>query len=110
MLTNFLVDDIKLAICQFLPLYQESIKNLKRKGFEIVGYARKSPSDDNKDENRLKLLQRMVESLQNRSLATRIYVSFSSSASTAFSERDTTASTSVIEKLSNVNGDTQGKS
>ncbi|PHZ07179.1 uncharacterized protein RHIMIDRAFT_316939 [Rhizopus microsporus ATCC 52813] len=101
-------DDIKSAICQFLPLYQESIKNLKRNGFEIVGYARKSPSND-KNENRVKLLQKMVDNLQSRSLTTRIYVSFSSCASTPFSERDTTTNKSMIAKLSNVNGDTQDR-
>ncbi|KAI8968265.1 hypothetical protein BDF20DRAFT_839387 [Mycotypha africana] len=40
------------------------------------------------------------------SLTTRVYVSFSSCASTPFRERDTTASKSVL-KLTNVNGDTQ---
>ncbi|KAG1462567.1 hypothetical protein G6F56_005492 [Rhizopus delemar] len=102
-------NDIKLANCQFLPKYQESIKNLKKNGFEVVGYARKSPSND-KNENRLKLLQKMVDNLENRSLTTRIYVSFSSCASTPFSERDTTTSKSTIASLRNVNGDTQGKS
>ncbi|KAI9017929.1 hypothetical protein CLU79DRAFT_762270 [Phycomyces nitens] len=99
-------DDIKSAICQYLPMYQESIKNLKRNGCEIVGYARKSPSKD-KLENRVKLLQKMVNNLENRSLTSRIFVSFSSCASTPFSERDTTTNKSVLAKLSNVNGDTQ---
>ncbi|EPB85012.1 hypothetical protein HMPREF1544_08215 [Mucor circinelloides 1006PhL] len=49
----------------------------------------------------------MVDNLQNCSLATRIYASFSSSASTPFSERDITTTTSAIAKLSNVNRDTQ---
>ncbi|KAL0087450.1 hypothetical protein J3Q64DRAFT_1737444 [Phycomyces blakesleeanus] len=91
-----------------ISLYQETIKNLKKKEFEIVGYARKSPSND-KDEKRVKLLQKMVDNLQNRSLTTRVYASFSSSASTPFSERDTTNNKSMIAKLNNVKGDTQGK-
>ncbi|KAI8326788.1 hypothetical protein BD560DRAFT_361671, partial [Blakeslea trispora] len=99
-------DDLKSAICNFLPLYQESIKNLKRSGFEIVGYARKSPSNDT-NENRVKLLQKMVDNLRNRSLTTRVYVSFSSYATAPLNERDTTTSKSMIAKLSNVNGDTQ---
>ncbi|RCH96882.1 hypothetical protein CU098_008060 [Rhizopus stolonifer] len=49
----------------------------------------------------------MVDNLENRSLTTRIYVSFSSCASTPFSERDTTTSKSAIASLRNVNGDTQ---
>ncbi|CAO3698321.1 unnamed protein product [Rhizopus microsporus] len=102
-------DDIKSAICQFLPLYQESIRNLKRSGCEIVGYARKSPSND-KFENGVKLLQKMADNLQNRSLASRIRVSFFSCASTTFSERDTTTDKFILAKLSNVNVDTQGKS
>ncbi|KAL0083941.1 hypothetical protein F4703DRAFT_1917000 [Phycomyces blakesleeanus] len=78
----------------------------KKKEFEIVGYARKPPSND-KDEKRVKLLQKMVDNLQNRSLTTRVYASFSSSASTPFSERDTTNNKSMIAKLNNVKGDTQ---
>lgn len=52
----------------------------------------------------------MVDNLQKRSLASKVFVSFSSCAPTPFSERDTTTDKSMLEKLSNVNGDTQGKS
>ncbi|ORE13155.1 hypothetical protein BCV71DRAFT_189731, partial [Rhizopus microsporus] len=65
-------------------------------------YARKSPSND-KFENGVKLLQKMADNLQNRSLASRIRVSFFSCASTTFSERDTTTDKFILAKLSNVN-------
>ncbi|OAC97886.1 hypothetical protein MUCCIDRAFT_157524 [Mucor lusitanicus CBS 277.49] len=51
----------------------------------------------------------MVDNLQNRSLATMIYVSSSSYASTPFRQMNTAASIgkSMVTKLSNVDGDTQ---
>ncbi|KAI8376863.1 hypothetical protein BD560DRAFT_367599, partial [Blakeslea trispora] len=52
---------------------------------------------------------KIVDNLQDRSWTTRIYVSFSSCASTLFSERDATTSKSLVAKLKNANGNTSGK-
>lgn len=82
-----MADDLIESICNYLPNYQESLKNLLEDGYEIVGYARKSPANDNID-NRTKLLQAMVNNLNDRSFARRIYVSTSSYSSTPFKERD----------------------
>lgn len=103
-----MADDLIDSICNYLPNYQESLKNLLDKGYEIVGYARKSPANDNID-NRTKLLQAMVNNLQERSFASRIYVSTSSYSSTPFFERDLKNDDGIIDKLSQVTGSTQGK-
>lgn len=60
-------------------------------------------------DNRTKLLQAMVNNLQERSFASRIYVSTSSYSSTPFFERDLKNDDGIIDKLSQVTGSTQGK-
>ncbi|KAI7902041.1 uncharacterized protein BX663DRAFT_435984 [Cokeromyces recurvatus] len=57
-----IVDDLVKSICSSLPRYQDSLRNLMRHGYEIVGYARKSPTDDNID-NRIRLIQLMTTNL-----------------------------------------------
>lgn len=68
------------------------IKNfLKASGLEIVGYARKSPAvkySNEKVETRKRLLEAMVSSLKNRSLVTKVFVSWSSLANEAIAKRD----------------------
>jgi hypothetical protein len=59
----------------------------EKKDYEIIGYVRKSPSDVD-PETRLKLLQKMVDNLLDRSLVDKVYVSVSSLASSPFNERD----------------------
>ncbi|KAI7851507.1 hypothetical protein BDC45DRAFT_571992 [Circinella umbellata] len=70
-------DDLLLAICDYLPKYKASISNLKENGYEIIGYARKSPSSEINMETRLKLLQRMIDNLRDRSVVDKTYVSVS---------------------------------
>lgn len=72
----------------------------------LVGYARKSPTD-NDIENNTRLVQLMVRNLKARSFATRIYVSTSSWASTPFAKRDLKPDNKVMESLEHVNGNTQ---
>lgn len=94
------------SIANYLPRYQNSPKTLARDGMELVGYARKSPTDDN-IENNTRLIQSMVGNLRERSFATRVYVSISSWASTPFTERDLKADSKLMESFENVNGNTQ---
>lgn len=93
---------------EYLPNYQQSLKVLQNNTFEIVGYVRKSPIEDTSD-NRVKLLQQMIENLRSRSFATRIFVSSSSRASTAFVERDLKVDQKIYQQLDKVDGTTQGK-
>ncbi|KAI9485260.1 MAG: hypothetical protein EXX96DRAFT_474928, partial [Benjaminiella poitrasii] len=62
------------SICNCLPNYQESLRNLIHNGYEIIGYARKSPANDDID-TRTKLLQAMVNNLHERSFTSRVYAS-----------------------------------
>ncbi|KAI7902999.1 uncharacterized protein BX663DRAFT_509158 [Cokeromyces recurvatus] len=99
-------DELVASITTYLPRYQGSLKALIRDGIELVGYARKSPTDDD-IENNTRLIQLMVSNLKVRSFATRIYVSTSSWASTPFAKRDLKPDSKVMESLENVNGNTQ---
>lgn len=96
------------SISKYLPNYQKSVKNLIHEGYEIVGYARKSPGDE--DENdRIRLLQDMINNLSERSFAQRIYVSPSSCASIPFFERDLKHNDNIMGKLENIRGNSQSK-
>ncbi|KAI9018736.1 hypothetical protein CLU79DRAFT_705389, partial [Phycomyces nitens] len=68
-------------------------------------HVRKSPSDLNR-ETRKKLLQKMVDNLQDRSLVDRVFVSLSSSASCPFSKRDLHRDDKIIKTMKNVTGNT----
>lgn len=95
------------SITKYLPKYQRSIKKLIEEGYEIVGSARKSPSDEDED-TRIRLLQDMINNLTERSFAKRIYISANSRSSTPFFERDLKPHDSVISELKNINGNTTG--
>lgn len=62
------------SVCNYLPNYQEILRNLTRNGYEIVDFARKSSTNDN-IETRNKLLRAMVSNLKERPFASKIYVS-----------------------------------
>lgn len=106
LLTILFVDELVDSITNYLPRYQDSLQTLARDGTELVGYARKSPIDDN-IENNTRLIQSMVGNLRKRSFATRVYASISSWASTPFAERDLKAGSKVMESFENINGNTQ---
>ncbi|RCH83826.1 hypothetical protein CU098_004968, partial [Rhizopus stolonifer] len=101
-------DDLIESICSYLPNYQESLRNLIHNGYEIIGYARKSPTIDNID-TRTRLLQAMVDNLHERSFTSKVYVSTCSYSSTPFFERDLKNKDGIIDKLSQATGNTQGK-
>ncbi|KAF1796284.1 hypothetical protein FB192DRAFT_1337011 [Mucor lusitanicus] len=103
-LEDIYYDDLVDSICTYLPRYQDSIKNLQKKGYEIVGYARKSPTNEDA-ETRKKLLKSMISNLKERSLATRIYASPCSWASSPLESRDLRPQ--VIMNNLSVDGNTQ---
>ncbi|ORX60554.1 hypothetical protein DM01DRAFT_1332697 [Hesseltinella vesiculosa] len=75
----------------------------KKNGLEIIGYARKSPSNSDST-TRLRLSQKMINNLRDRSLEDKIYVSTSSHASSPFNERDSNEINEVMQKLEGVTG------
>ncbi|KAI8089087.1 uncharacterized protein BX664DRAFT_349497 [Halteromyces radiatus] len=61
-------DCMLTSICAYLSNYQPSLKTLQNDEFEIIGYARKSPTTDNLD-TRVRLLESMINNLRSRSFA-----------------------------------------
>ncbi|KAG0814515.1 hypothetical protein G6F29_005366 [Rhizopus arrhizus] len=71
----------------FLTEHQTQIRNLKKQGFNIIGYARKSEgAEDN--ETRIKLLKLMCRRLKERSLVNHIFISYNSQANGPLAQRD----------------------
>ncbi|KAG1135902.1 hypothetical protein G6F37_013132 [Rhizopus arrhizus] len=77
-------------ILQYNEKYQGYLKEQKKLGVEIVGYVRKSPCGKDED-NRTRLIQKMVHNLRNRSIVDKVFVSKSSAASQPFDTRDSNA-------------------
>ncbi|KAG2233115.1 hypothetical protein INT48_005859, partial [Thamnidium elegans] len=65
---------IAKKVLDYLPHYQLFVQNLKNERYNIVGYARKSRTNDN-DESRIRLLQQMARRLKERSLVEKVFVS-----------------------------------
>lgn len=63
--------DVAKSIISYIPEYQSHIRDLKEEGYCIIGYARKSKGKE-KEKDRLRLLQKMVDSLKNRSLVDQV--------------------------------------
>ncbi|KAG2236192.1 hypothetical protein INT48_003811 [Thamnidium elegans] len=80
-------DNIVQDIVQYGDKFKEFIQGQKSNGFKIVGYARKSPGDKDK-EKRARLLRTMIDKLRSRSLVDKVFVSQSSLANEPFKKRD----------------------
>lgn len=89
-----------------MPKYQQYIEELKKEGCFIVGYVRKSKQEIDVD-NRIRLLQLMVDRLHSRSLVDKVFVSVSCSSNDPLVQRDINPN-DIIEKLKHVDGDMQG--
>lgn len=105
-LTRF-SDDIAKKVLDFLPHYQMFVQDLKKEGYSIVGYARKSRKDES-DESRTRLLQQMAKRLKQRSLVDKIFVSPRANANEFMAERDLIKNQDLLRKL-DVDGDAQGE-
>jgi hypothetical protein len=91
-------------ITKYLPAHLKLIQNLKKEGYTVIGYIRKSPTAKD-DTNRITLLKAMCNRLKEISAVDYIFVSLCSKASDPFNERDINNDS---ESLTNLN-DTQGK-
>ena len=75
------------TISNYQGRFERFIKGLKMDGFEVLGYARKSPH--NLSSEALKTnLQNMIDCLRHRSLVESVYVSPNSLAKSLISSRD----------------------
>lgn len=82
------------------------MKNLKKNGYEIIGYARKSPTGEDVA-CRTRLLKSMISNLKERSFTTKIFVSPCSWASTPLASRDLLPNSEAILDDLSVDGNTQ---
>ncbi|KAL1932396.1 hypothetical protein VTP01DRAFT_9452 [Rhizomucor pusillus] len=88
---------------------QKKLERLKNNGIEIDGYVPKSKANkDGNAENRVRLLQRMVQRLQKRSSADRIYVSPICTSSDPLAARDMPMPIEIINSLKDIQGTMQG--
>lgn len=87
--------------------YQTQIRDLKKQGFSIIGYARKSVGYEDL-ETRIKLLRLMCRRLKERSIVDRVFVFYSSQASDLLSQRDMKQENELLTQLF-AEGSTQGK-
>ena len=83
------------------------MNSLKTEGFTIIGYARKSPSNDHKV-NRVRCLRSMCGRLAERSLVDAIFISSCCKAADPLAERDMIQDGDILNTL-NVAGNMQGK-
>ena len=82
---------------------------MKREGYEIIGYYRKSPGDETA-ENRQRLLQHMVGRLKERSLVDKAYVSICCNSNQPIREHDSNLKKKDLDFLNKfTNGSMQGK-
>ncbi|KAI8077231.1 uncharacterized protein B0P05DRAFT_471559, partial [Gilbertella persicaria] len=77
------------------------IETLKKEGYLIIGYARKSKQDVDLHVQ-VRLLQLMVDRLQERSLVDKTFVSVNSSSNDPLIQRDSKPN-DIIKKLSKKN-------
>jgi hypothetical protein len=73
-------------ITGYLPKYQAYIRSLKNEGFNVIGYIRKSPTNDS--QNRIRLLRCMVDGLKERSLVDKVLASVCCYANDPITQRD----------------------
>ncbi|KAI8329963.1 hypothetical protein BC941DRAFT_441737 [Chlamydoabsidia padenii] len=97
--------EIVKRIVRFLTEYQTQIRNLKKQGFKILGYARKSEGAED-HETRIKLLNLMCRRLKEQSLVDHVFVSYNSQANDPLAERDMEQKDELLTQLS-AEGNTQ---
>ncbi|KAI7875745.1 uncharacterized protein EV154DRAFT_429957, partial [Mucor mucedo] len=100
-----IVDGLLKEIVGISQKYHGYITDLKKEGYCILGYCRKSRTSGSSDEV-VKSLQNMIAGLKSRSLVDYVYVSVSCNAKTPLSRRDIKKN-KIIGELSGINGDAQ---
>ncbi|KAI8977587.1 hypothetical protein BDF20DRAFT_821279 [Mycotypha africana] len=100
------VESLVENIANYVPKYHNQINSLKSKDYVIVGYARKSPGQEDR-QKRINILNRMVQCLVERSMCDKIFVSSSCLASDSLASRDIDNENDVLADLTRVDGNTQ---
>ncbi|KAI8095814.1 hypothetical protein BDF21DRAFT_374229 [Thamnidium elegans] len=92
------IESIIKDVVETLPRHQESIRNLKENGHEIIGYIRKSTGEKD-DSTRIRLLNQMSTNLKERSLVTKVFASASCDANQPLLARDLKKNTDMLSKI-----------
>ncbi|KAI9358399.1 hypothetical protein BD770DRAFT_320880 [Pilaira anomala] len=79
-------------------MYYVSITSLRTDGFEIIGYARKSPGEQSNDKRKANF-QNMINCLRKRSLAELIYISPQCLAGSPIASKDMPDVVEELEKM-----------
>ncbi|KAF7720483.1 hypothetical protein EC973_008143, partial [Apophysomyces ossiformis] len=98
-------DDVAKGIKEYIPRYHQQLKEMKKDGYTIVGYCRKSRTIED-DETRVRLLQKMVNRMRTRSLVDKVFVSPCFAASDQISTRDFCSKFNMAS-LEDITGTTQ---
>ncbi|KAF1806436.1 hypothetical protein FB192DRAFT_1337872 [Mucor lusitanicus] len=98
-------NDIAKKVVDYLPNYQNYIEDLKKEGYIIVGYARKSTTNED-DDSRVRLLSQMIRRLRERSLVDKVFVSPRTNANDLMVDRDLVKNEELSRQL-NTCGDAQ---
>lgn len=102
-----ILEELVRSIVEHMPKYHEFLYKLKDEGYQIVGYARKSRTNEN-DEDRSRLLTQMLHLLRKRSLVDKVFVSTISNSNEPMEKRDIKKN-QIIKTMKDIAGDTQGK-
>ncbi|KAG0985021.1 hypothetical protein G6F57_002874 [Rhizopus arrhizus] len=102
---NQYIESIIKDVVETLPRHQESIRNLKENGHEIIGYIRKSTGEKD-DSTRIRLLNQTSANLKERSLVTKVFASASCDANQPLLARDLKKNTDMLSKIT-ADGDMQ---
>ncbi|CAO3664011.1 unnamed protein product [Rhizopus stolonifer] len=104
---NVLNDKYFLSVAEnvlgILPNHHSKINAMKKDGYKIIGYCRKSVAEIG---NRVSCLQRMINVLYERSLVDKVFVSSRSSAKQQFLKRDLKNEDDLLSALNDVHGNT----
>ncbi|KAG1061808.1 hypothetical protein G6F41_011968 [Rhizopus arrhizus] len=91
-------------VLNILPSHHSKINDMKKDGYQIIGYCRKSVAET---KNRASCLQRMINILYKRSLVNKVFVSPRSSTKQPFLKRDFEDEDDILSKLNDVHGNTK---
>lgn len=84
-------------------VHKARIEDLKKDGYQVIGYIRKSPGKEDAS-TRLRLLDLMVDRLFNGSSVDMVFASYSSTSKQPFANRDRTNPIHVPKTSGNTQG------
>ncbi|KAI7900806.1 uncharacterized protein BX663DRAFT_574324, partial [Cokeromyces recurvatus] len=93
------IDSVVKNSIEVLPKHHQIINEIKKEGYQVIGYCRKSVGNT---ENRVSCLQRMIDILYKKSLVGKVL----STAKQMFPKRDVRDVNQILSQLNNAHGST----